>query len=187
MPSTSYRAEIELLENGATGNGFIDNKKIEQYIAEASSPTDVDASIAKERANSRFLLLVTKLQYMANIYISNVVVTGADANTPPDVFAFTMTVEHGDGVLDTADEENEGERLTGMDCLKRWIARSLITTENSDIREYYDPTVSSSLGVNGVATANAVRYGSTIGAIEVGKLANTITAAETAITITSLD
>lgn len=186
MASTFYSVSISILINGPTGDGFIDNKTINAYRADGSEPTDVAASIAKERANQRYAMMIAKLQLIANFYISGIDTTGADANEAPPVFAFTLESEHGDECIVTDDELTPGAKLTSTAAIKRAIARMLTTTMYSDYQEYYDPTSEPGVGVEGAPTANAVRFGSRIDFVEVGKLANNLTAAEAVISVTKL-
>lgn len=188
MASTYYDVAITTLTGlGADGGGFIDAKKVEGYMADGTTPSNVAASINKERANVRYESLVGKLGLMANLYVSNVVATGANASTAPSAFSFTLESEHGNECLVTTalvGEPSANTVLTGADAIKRVIARSLVEN-HVDFGDYYDPTVTPAFIAN-ASTVNAVRVGIRIERVVANAVANSITVAEAAITVTAM-
>lgn len=175
MFATYYRVAITTLTGGANGDGFIDHNRIEQYMGAASPtiPTTVANSISKERANIRYDNMVSTLGLLGNLYIVQNVAVGADANTPATSYTFLLISEHGDSVLSTPDELNVGATLTGAAAIKRAIARSFMIN-NIDFGDYYDPTT----------TSPDATYGIRIEKVTAGALTTTISAGETAITVT---
>ena len=185
MARTYYNVVITSLTGvGAEGSGFIDSKKVEHYMVDGAAPVSVAASINKERANIRYDNLIGKLGLAGNVYISNVIATGANASTAPSSFSFTMESEHGDDCLTTVSASNEpspGTVLTGANAIKRVVARSLI--ENRiDFGDYYDPTLKAAFIAN-ASTVDAVRVGTRIERVVANAVANSITVAEAAITV----
>jgi hypothetical protein len=186
MLSTIYTVNINAISGPANSDGFLDVKTIPQYMAAGSTPTNLNKSLTKERANVRVDNLVKQLQLVGNLYVTNMNTTGADANTDGTAFTCTVEVERGDSILTTPDESNAGQTLSGAAAIKRFIARSLLVTQSDDYAEYYDPTATSALTANG-STVSAVRYGTKIGQVVTGKLANTIAEAEAVITVTKIN
>lgn len=182
MPMSMYRVTIAGVTAAAPGDGFIDNMTIEQYMRDGSAaPTTLDQTTAKERANLRYKLLTQQLSLETNIYVSDIVAAGGSASAAPSSFVFTATVEHGDDSLFTRDEANNNAEMTGVDALKRYVARALITsrTTNSDI---YDPTKTTAPGNQTMAA----RAGTRINQITVGKLAANLTAATALVTVAKI-
>jgi hypothetical protein len=186
MLSTAYQVTITILVNGANGDGFIDPTTFQQYMAQGSTPSTTNSSISKVRGNQRFQMIVQQLGLLANVWLTNVVTVGADANTAPTQISFIATSEHGDGPLYTADELNPGQFLTGASAVQRCIARAMCTNYTNDYQEYYNPTSTQAVGNCGALTSNAVRYGETVGQVVIGALANNLTAAQAAITVTKI-
>jgi hypothetical protein len=182
MPMSRYRVEIAGVAGAAPRDGFIDNRTVERYVGDGGvEPTTFEQTLAKERANVRFDFLQQQMQFEGNVYVSDIVATGASAIAPATVFAFTATAERGDSALFTRDELNDDASLDGAAGLKRRIARALIQSRitNGDI---WDPT---KLPTPGNATP-AARYGVRIQQIEIGPLADNLTAAEALVTLTKL-
>lgn len=178
--STFYRVDIAAsgLGGAAPDDGFIDNKKIETYMAEGSNPTTVTQTLAKERANLRFERVREQLGLLGNCYLRSLVATGANATSAATTFSFTVECERGDQFLATYDELNEGEVLTGAEALERSIARALVT-DFTDKTEYHDPTKASTAGNAMAYNRNSHR----IETITVGALSNSIATVESGITI----
>lgn len=186
MIPTQYRITIAGKSGsaGAATDGFIDAKRVEQYMAEGSAPTTYVNSVAKERANLRFRFLQQQLQLEGNIYIENIVAAGGNANTAPTSFVFTAIVERGDSVLFTRDETNNNAPLTGVDALKRMVARALIEgrTITTDL---FDPTTSTDDGAGGTKTA-AARRGIRVETLTVAGLYLNLTDATASVTVVAL-
>lgn len=187
MINTYYTVSISLIGGAGTSDGFIDNTKMPKYMANGSVPTTATQSINKVRANHRFDNMVANLGLMSNCYLSSISATGANAIAQATTFAFTLESEHGDAPLVTPDENNPGQTLSGTAAIKRCVARA-ITTSWADAAEYYDPTSTTSQGTNngGSTTSTAVRFGSRCEPVTVGALANSLTTAEAAITVTKV-
>lgn len=183
MRNTVYNVTIQNSFGGAgSSSGFIDNKKVEQYMAANSTTTTLDQGVDKERGNYRFQSVVQNLQLMGNIWVANTNAVGGTATTAPTSFTMTLTVEAGDDVLYTNDELNNGAVLTGNAAIKRSIARAMVSYRNGYNTEVSDQTKTT--GYRDGSTANAtVRTGSRIMQIDVGALTNSVTTAEAAITV----
>lgn len=188
MIPTQYRITIagRAGSAGASTDGFIDATRVETYMAgsPASVPTTFANSVAKERGNMRFRFLQQQLQLECNIYIENIVAAGANANTAPTSFVFTAHVERGNDVLFTRDELNNNAPLTGVDALKRMIARALIQSSVST-GDIFDPTQSTDDGAGGVKTA-AARRGIRVETLTVGGLYSNLTDAAASVTVAAL-
>jgi hypothetical protein len=180
MP-TNYRITIAKSEGAAPANGFIDNKRVEQYMAEGSIPTNLAASTAKERANLRYRRMIEQIQLLGNIYVSDIVAADADANTAPTTFVFTATVEHDVAGLRVEDATDPGTYLTGMDALERQISTALIAGF-SQITDTFDPTIARTPG----NILESARFGHRIAQIVVDPPVTTYTAANALITIVAL-
>lgn len=167
--STYYRIDIAAagLGGAAPADGFIDNKTIEKYIAEGSSPDGAGQTLAKERANIRYAFMIGTLGQMCNAYVSDIVATGGTAKAAPSTFSFTVAIEHNDGALTTANESSPGTYLSGVAALKRAIARSLlisrstysqypddVETDGSERKMHFDPVVVGALTAS-LSTAEA--------------------------------
>ncbi len=188
MPSIAYNVSITAVAKlTAESQGFIDPKKIEHYMGDATSPTTPSTaalSRAKERGNIRYDMMIGSLGLMGNMYVSNVVATGANANTAPSTLAFRLTVEHGVEVLVTPNESSPGTFLYGPAAIKRVIARTLLASR-TDSGDFYDPTTKSGTVADGTSV-NAVRVGNRIEDIQVTAAAADLAEAESVITVTAV-
>jgi hypothetical protein len=178
---TSYSVTIAGVVAASPSDGFIDNTKLEQYMAAGAPATTYVQAQAKERGNYRFRFLQQAVQFEANVYMENMDAPGGTGATAPTSFSFTAVVERGDDVLVTRDETNAGATLTGVACLKRWVARALVR-QQTQMGVIYDPTEGTTKG----NTTPAARYGARIEPIVVGALAADLPTAEALITITKL-
>jgi hypothetical protein len=179
LDAKTYRVVISAtgLGDAGTGNGFIDHKKVAQYVAEGgTAPTSVGQSIAKERGNSRYETLIGTLSMASNVAITNQTATGGSAIADPTAFQFDVFLERGDDAI-----ANEG--LTGAAALKRLVARALLIAR-TDRTDYFDPTTSAAKGDN--APTLAARNADVVADVAVGALTTVLATAETAITVTAL-
>lgn len=182
MPATMYDVSITgLSELSAESQGFIDPTKVEQYMVSGDAPDTVAASKAKERANIRYEMMIGALGMMANLYVSNVVATGATADSPATTLAFRLTSEHGEECLVTPDEANTGQFLVGEPAIKRVIARTLLASR-TDFGDFYDPTMKAAFIADG-STVNAVRVGTRIESVQVTAAAVDLAEAESVISV----
>jgi len=149
-------------------------------MADGSIPTTFANSTAKERGNQRFVSMIAQLQLMANCDLVEIVATGANANTAPSKFEFDLVFEHGDSVLVTNDESNPGEVLTGIDAIKRCIARMMIE-DREDFSDIYDPTESTTP----TNDESIPRVGVRIAHMITGQLVNNLTSGEENITVST--
>lgn len=156
MP-TFYRVSITSSQSSAPQDGFIDNTTIEQYMTPELTGLTVVHTKAKERANIRYGAMVDRLNEMTNVDLHHFIATGANAKTAPDPFVFTLEIEHGDTTLRTADEANAGQFLTGVNAIKRCIARGLIIETTNAVADYYDPTTSAAPGNTNLAARRGIR------------------------------
>jgi len=183
--STYYRVVIDAVSEAAPRDGFIDNTKVEQYLAVVGSiPAGFDLadSRAKERANVRYDDVVNRLSQMANLYVSNISAPSADAETAPTEFAFTVEIERGDDILATHDESTPGVVLTGTAAIARCVARSMISTLIVMV-DTFDPTKTTGPG----NLTQAVRRGTRIETLTIGSLAANLAAAAALIEVTKIE
>lgn len=181
MIQNLYAVSIAAVPLAAPRNGFIDPISIQQYMAQGSSPTTLAQSEAKTRANIRFMSMVETMQVETNLYIDNVETPGANAVTEPSQINFVVIAEKGEDDIVIADENNPGAYLTGIAAIRRMIARSL--THSRDTRWItYDPVPVAAPGNSTLA----VRVGYRFQDISVGKIATSLTTAESYITITKI-
>ncbi|CAM6054496.1 unnamed protein product [Sphagnum tenellum] len=165
----------------AIGNDGINEASLDNF----QSSFTLTTSLAKRRANVRYTQVVAQLGFIGNMYICNVVASGASAVAAPTTFSFNVLVEHGDGSLQTWDETNPGTVLTDpATVLARAVSRALI--QNVVVQaDVLDPTPANSIGVLG-ASKSVPRYGSRYESLAVGPVYNSLTAANSAITVTAL-
>ncbi len=194
MLSTFYSVSIAQITGTANAAGFVDNMKVEQYMANNGNiaPNDFPTSENKVRANIRYKNIVENLQLMGNVYLSNVVAAGADVNTPPTTFSFTLESERGDEYLFTPDETANGVAnstvLYGANAISRCVARGLIETHDNYVYPVYDPTQTLPSGpanFSNLAGATA-RVGSTTTTFEIDGLAPDVVTAGGYVTVNKL-
>lgn len=187
MNVSRFRVSIARLNGTGDANGFVDPVKVEQYMKDEDGDADsYELSKAKERANVRWDWIVQHLQSMGNLYVSDILTPGADANTPPDTVEFTLTTERDEGMLITRDEENPGEELTLIPAIERCIARALMQKRETVMVDVYDPTKSRNPWDESGTGPEIARVGSRSVAIKVDALTNNLTTANNAITVTKL-
>lgn len=197
MPSTFYSVSINKIDGtGTGGDGFIDNTRIESYIAtylaanpgvdyKTTPPCNLAQAQSRARANVRYEAMVAQMLRMANLYVSNCVATGGSVTTEPSKFSFIIEVERGDEVLYTLDETTPGVALTGTAAIARCIARSMLINR-TDTFQYCDPTYTTA-PANGGTTDSAMRAGYRVdNAFTVGALAPDLPTATAVITVTAL-
>lgn len=174
------------LGGAAPADGFIDNQNIKDYMAaNGTPPASLANAKAKARAYARYKLLVISLcQFSSTAGPSSITATGATIDTAATAFQFTVHMDDLSKLV-TRDEQNAGQTLTGLAAIKRVVARSLIAAQMSYRFELYDPTLISERQTDGQATTQRPHTTSII-MDNVGALAASITAAETAITVTAL-
>lgn len=187
MLSTFYRVSIAAIAGTANSAGFIDPTTVEAYMAQnaAAQPASLTTSTNKVRANVRYKNVVEKLQEIGNMYVSNVVVTGATVDTAPSNVAFTLEVERGDDILTTRDDANAAIEITGANAIVRAVARGLCEARVNKVSPVYDPTKTTA-AQNGSVSNAAARVGSATLTFTVGALANSVTTASSSVTVTKL-
>lgn len=168
-------------KNVAPANGFIDFKNANHYITLDPSgiaknlPTSLELAEAKARGFYRFKQIINICGFSVNILeMTNMVATGANVNTEASQVSFTITYDK-PSYLNTNDELNPGELLSGADCVKRWIAKALSNTYHAN-EEVYDPTPS-------LSNTNVLR-GPVIEDLVIGPINSDIKTLESAITVT---
>lgn len=181
--------------NSTPADGFIDSKKIENYVASLeTTPMSLTIALckAKRRGNVRYNEMIRQIQLMANCYVDplTIAATGASALLEASAFTFQIWAEHGDGSLITADENNAGQFLTSTAAITRCIARALTSDLFKQI-DIVDPTSADTLGTPGSTTSaprQTIRIlpdaANTI--LEIGAYANSLSAAAAMISVTSL-
>ena len=185
MLNTYYQIVINGIAGTGTSAGGVDPNKVENYMP-TTVPTDFTASENKRRGNLRYEYVIQSLQLMGNIYVESVAAAGGDANTIPTTVTMTVIAERGDDILFTPDENNSGATLTGADAIKRCVARALIEARVARLIDVYDPTASAPKYTSTATTPSVPRVGNRVEYFDVGALANNLTTAEAAITVTQL-
>ena len=189
MLSTFYTVSIAYIAGTGDNDGFIDNMKVEQYMAASNTgvaPASFTTSTNKVRANIRYKTIIEQLQLMGNMYDSEDVAVGATIDTPGTAFNFTLEVERGDEVLGTMDELNPGVELMGANAIVRCIARSLMEYRNNYNYAVFNPTATTAPANGGTTTAIA-RQGATTLTFNVGPLTTNLSDGANAVTVTKLN
>ena len=180
MALVRYRVEISALLKSDPGNGFVDNQRLEDYRT-GGSPTeaaDLDKAIEKERANLRWREIRQQVAtHIAPVGILAFDAPGADANTPPSSFAFTLVYDRPDYVY-AYDETDAPTVLHDEDAVKRLVARALIADITTSTI-VLDPTPVAD-------TPHSSAYGESVQVVTAGKIADDLAEAEAAITVTKL-
>ena len=161
----AYRITITNSSGGvAPANGFVDNRKIENYgLIFNTTPAGLSLPLceAKRRGNVRYSDIINQLQMVANCYVDpNSFVSNATAIAEATSFSFHLYAEQGANSFSTRDELIPGVTLTGPACIKRCVARALATRQFKQI-DIIDPTSTTSVGTKG-ATTSVVRFGARI-------------------------
>ena len=182
--TTLYDVTISSISKSSPSDGFVDPYRIDYYRALPDAPkgTDMDTMIVKKKGFVRWHRIECQLQTLGNIYISNISAPGADINTLPTSVSFRLFIEHGSDSLYALDEQNAGQKLTGLNALKRAIARALISALDVN-QEVWDPTTVSKNNVD----YDVLKFGYRTIEVNVGALAASITEANSHITITAVD
>lgn len=173
-----FRVTISAITAAAPADGFIDPTTAEAYRAAGSSPSTYAESVAKERANVRFRILVSELQRDGNLYATNIVAAGADAVTAPTSLVFDVTPDLAFSPVQTEDETDPGTYLTDEDAIKRMVARALMRGTTGR-REIFDPTLSPAPG----NTTTALRRTPRLEDLTTGPLVSSLASAEAAVTV----
>ncbi len=156
----------------APADGFIDPTPAQNYPTLCST---IDLAFTKKRANLRWLKLTQTLSEVATpTKVYDFVATGADQDTPATSLEFKISFDR-PACLVTADELTPGAELTGMDALKRMVARALI-----------EDVVTKSYVVGPQVTLSTHIDQSGIKEITAGALAATIASTNSKITVTQL-
>jgi len=190
MLSTFYRVSIAAIAGTGDAAGFIDPTTVQTYmanngVAPTVPPSTLTTSTDKVRANVRYKDVVENLQLVANMYVSNIVVTGGTVDSAPSNVAFTLEVERGDSVLTTRDEANTAVEITGANAIVRCVARGLCESRINKLDAVYDPTLSTA-AQNGSISNAAARVGLRLMNFNVAALANSVTTASASVTVTRL-
>lgn len=177
---TYYTVNIAYMAiTGATlpGTGFIDNTRPDHYGTATISPipSSLDAALDKGRAYVRWIEIINQIGMNISPMVSNVTATGADPSTAATSFSFTAGYDRNDYV-NTLDELNPGNILYGVDAVKRWVARAL-TSAFFTKTVIVDPTPIWNIPHTAPSGEKTVD-------IVAGPIANTISAAESNITVT---
>jgi hypothetical protein len=178
-----YTVNISTLGGAAPADGFIDNNTSEFYIQPGSGsttdegtgwPSSLEDAQQKTRANLRWAAILQQLSSAVNTYsVGDIATTGASATAAGTAMTFSVAYDRPD-YLYAYDELNPGAILYNDVAIKRWVARALIETINTNAF-VMDPTA---------YTAPNYYYGPSYQAITAGPLAANIGAAEAAITVT---
>lgn len=168
--------------NAAPANGFIDPKSIYQYMSEEEDfPASLSVAEAKMRASRRFVNIVAMLNSMGNAYVRDVTCNGSLAAAPTTI-TLRVEFEHGDGCLVTDDESNAGARIVGAAAIRRCVARGMQITESRHM-ETFDPT---DMTIVSNGANKTIPRGIVSNIAQVGAVANNLSTAEAAITVTKI-
>lgn len=185
MLSTSYRVEIAQIAGSGEAAGFIDPTRVENYMAAGAAAGTYAQHTDKERGNYRYKAVLQSVQSMGNLYAVSTEVPDGSPAAAPTKLVITFLVERGDGMLITADENNEGQELVEAAAIKRCVARALIQSRQNLACDIYDSTSTTGPKDGGTSTT-AVRTGPRVTTINVAALADNLTTAEAAITVVKL-
>lgn len=158
--------------NSAPNDGFFEPSD----TFDSAWPSTRAIAIAKGRGYRRYKLLTMMLTNLGLTAMSHTV-TGGDDDTAPSSIDLTVTVVN----AHTDDEENAGQTLSGVDAIKRVVARALLVNESYNF-EIFDPT-DITIVQNGAN--KTVKKGITLETFAVGPIAASLAAAEGAITVTT--
>ena len=173
------------LTAAAPADGFVDNVLIEEYgRANASNyPSNLANARAKARGNFRYRRILEELNAMQTVSLVLDVANGiTTANATPTAISFTVVFDRAGYVL-TRNElfpDSGTELLTGVDAVKRVVARVFLNSYTTKAEFPRDPA-SAALGYGWLREDLAVNTNLT------GTLAQKITAAQNAITVTQIN
>ena len=186
----TYQIDIVKMEAAAPADGFIDRKKIQDYMVFDTTThlmsdfaISYDNVVAKERANMRYLHAIQNLSDTISpidIHPDDAFSNG-DTNVAPTIYRILVTYDRPD-YLYTADELNPGVTLTGLDAIKRQVARVFITDIFS--RRIMPDPITSSGSPNDKATWAGLYK--TIIDVEAAKPVTSLLDAESKITVVQL-
>lgn len=106
-------------------------------------PLTIDDSIAKERANMRWVQVLSELGENATpALLGNITRTGNIANVATSTVTFTVAYNRPENVYTVArqNEPNAGNTLVGTAALRRQVARAMVQSMESN-RKLFDPTL----------------------------------------------
>jgi hypothetical protein len=140
MTVTFYTITIGALIGGTElSDGHVDNTTPEAYGALGTFPSTDALSLQKTRANLRYNEIISRLgENIQPLQISNIIATGASADTPATSFEFTVAYDRIE-YLRTEDELNPGIFLEGAAAVDRWVERALTTDILPSVRQVYLP------------------------------------------------
>lgn len=127
--SSIYTVQINYVAGGTNGDGFIDNQKVENYMANGAAMPNASVWTSKVRGNIRYRMIIDSLDLIENCYLTNVAATGANAGVAATSITFWLEAERGDATLFTKDELNPGQMLTGGAAIQRAVARAMTQTK----------------------------------------------------------
>ena len=187
MLSTLYTLTINQISGTGDSDGFIDNQTVEQYIANNGDifPTSLTTSTNKVRANIRYKNVIQNIQLMGNVYVSNVVTTGGDVNTPPTVITLVLESERGDETLITYDELNGNAIIFGANAITRCVERALVESFVNYTYAVFDPTLTQAPQNGGMANAFA-RHGTYVATFNANALTSSLTAGASSVSVTKI-
>lgn len=180
-----YDITITTLGGAAPADGFIDSKKLSQYMTGSTVPASLASAKAKSRGYARYKHLVNCLcQFSALGGVISTTTAGATIDTAPGSIVLRVRMGNLES-MSTQDELNAGQVLVGLAALERIVARSLIAEHTPYVMELYDVTTMPVRDTDGSDTAAQDR-GMTVISDSVGALAASLAAAEAAITIAAV-
>ena len=121
-------------------DGAIDKLSPELYAAANNDtlPTTLNFSLDIERTNMRYEAVIRSVsEDIQPLQTSAIVTTGRTEDDPATAIQFTLVYDRPE-FLYTEDEDNPGSFLTGVDAIKRYVARGTVNDEIMN-RQIYDP------------------------------------------------
>lgn len=163
-----FRVSINAAGLGGSdpADGFVDNKTPRDWSKTVGFPTTDAAANAKTRANLRWKEIMQRVSTQISPQIIDVDAPGATPDTPASSISFTLIYDREEFIF--TDDEINGGTLTLEAAIKREVARALVT-DLVRHTQVYNPSVED--------------YQDRLVQITVGKLAASIQAAETKITV----
>lgn len=183
MSSPTYHVVITpFLGLTETQQGFIDNTTIRQYGVVVGGGVTMQHTTNKRRANTRWRRIIDAISLAANANISNIVAKGATNKTEATEFSFDVSFEKAELPAIWV-----GEEIVNADAaLMELVARALVVSSNDRV-EVFDPTETQGFPkADGGFTDSTIRTGARWVQLDIGNLADTVTAAKTHITITKV-
>ena len=173
---------------GPTGNGFIDNKTIQQYDGTTPGLT-FNQCIEKRRANIRWSNILVSLMMESNCNITNIVKTGGSITTPPSAIKFDVEFPFNGQPTTKYDDPILHEIIVyDIMAIKVLVARGLIIDDVGQT-EVFDPTLTEAISDKfhtGGIIEQHLAVGPRFQNLETGKLANNMISAINMVSVVAI-